>query len=447
LGEALNSARSELLPSSDAVEWSQVSEAFEEAASTPAASNEAAAPSLPDDLARDVYCILGMPIDAVGMATALARIETAAEGTAPYLISTPNLNFLVNCLSDPEFRDSLLLSDLSTADGMPIVWIARMLGIPIKSRLAGSSIFEALATRSSWKSGIGVFMFGGAEGVAEAAGRSLNDRAGSLSCVGSLYPGFGTLDDMSNSEVMTEINSSHAGFLVVALGAAKGQSWLLRNHDRINVPVRAHLGAVINFQAGTVKRAPSILQKTGLEWLWRIREEPRLWKRYWKDGTALLRLFATRILPLAIHAGMNKFSAEESQGLQISLRQDHSSVVLKLSGHATAAQIEVATSHFRDALAKATAQIVVDLDGVTAVDQRFLGLLLMMRKSCDRVGTILKVIRASRSVERYFRLNEVDYLLSAGNRGRSAVVRERRLPRPAPLADANEAETAQGLLH
>ena len=443
----MNSARSELLPSSDAVEWSQVSEAFEEAASTPAASNEAAAPSLPDDLARDVYCILGMPIDAVGMATALARIETAAEGTAPYLISTPNLNFLVNCLSDPEFRDSLLLSDLCTADGMPIVWIARMLGIPIKSRLAGSSIFEALATRSSWKSGIGVFMFGGAEGVAEAAGQSLNDRAGSLSCVGSLYPGFGTLDDMSNSEVMTEINSCQAGFLVVALGAAKGQSWLLRNHDRIKVPVRAHLGAVINFQAGTVKRAPSILQKTGLEWLWRIREEPRLWKRYWKDGAALLRLLATRVLPLAIQARMNKFSAKESQDLQVVVRQEYSSVVLKLSGHATAANIDVATGHFRDALAKEEVQIVVDLEDVTAVDQRFLGLLLMMRKSCDRVGSILKVIGASRSVERCFRLNEADFLLPAGNRGRSAVVREQRLPRPAPLPNPNEPETAHGLLH
>jgi N-acetylglucosaminyldiphosphoundecaprenol N-acetyl-beta-D-mannosaminyltransferase len=443
----VDSSRSGLSPSSDAVEWSQVSGAFEEAASPAIASHELATPSPSDDLARDVYCILGMPVDAVGMAAAIARIETAAEGTAPYLISTPNLNFLVNSLTDPEFRDSLLRSDLCTADGMPIVWIARMLGIPIKDRLAGSSIFDALAARRSWKRRMGVFMFGGAEGVAEAAGRSLNDRAGSLDCIGSLYPGFGTLDDMSSNEVITTINSGQANFLVVALGAAKGQSWLLRNHDRIKVPVRAHLGAVINFQAGTVKRAPSILQKTGLEWLWRIREEPRLWKRYWKDGTALLRLFATRVLPLAIQAGISKFSTEESQGLQVVVRQDYSSVVLKLSGHATAAQIDVATGHFRDALAKAEAQIVVDLEGVTAVDQRFLGLLLMMLKSCDRVGTILKVTGASRSVERCFRLNEADFLLPVGNRGRSALVREQRLPRPAPLPNQNEPETAQGLLH
>jgi N-acetylglucosaminyldiphosphoundecaprenol N-acetyl-beta-D-mannosaminyltransferase len=264
---------------------------------------------------------------------------------------------------------------------------------------------------------MGVFMFGGAEGVAEAAGRSLNDRAGSLDYSGSLYPGFGTLDDMSSDEVMNAINSSPAGFLVVALGAAKGQSWLLRNHDRIKAPVRAHLGAVINFEAGTVQRAPSILQKLGLEWLWRIREEPHLWKRYWKDGTALVRLFATRVLPLAIQASMDKFSTKASQGLQVAVRQEYSSIVLKLSGHATAAQIDIATAHFRDALANAGTQIVVDLEDVTAVDQRFLGLLLMMRKSCDRVGAILKLIGASRSVERCFRLNEADFLLPAGNRG------------------------------
>jgi hypothetical protein len=97
-----------------------------------------------DDLARNVYCVLGVPIDALDMAAILRRIEAAAASRAPFLISTPNSNFLVHSRSDPEFRESVLDSDLSPADGMLVVWISRLVGIPIKKRMSGSDIFEAL---------------------------------------------------------------------------------------------------------------------------------------------------------------------------------------------------------------------------------------------------------------------------------------------------------------
>ena len=97
-----------------------------------------------DDLSRNVYCVLGMPIDDVDFPTALRRIEQAANGQAPFLLSTPNLNFLINFRGLPEFRESLLLSDLCPADGIVVVWVARLLGIPIKERAAGSDLFEAL---------------------------------------------------------------------------------------------------------------------------------------------------------------------------------------------------------------------------------------------------------------------------------------------------------------
>ena len=88
-----------------------------------------------------------MPIDAIEMPAVMQSIEMAAANAAPFVISTPNINFLVNSQNDPEFRESLLLSDLCPADGMPIVWIARLMGIPIKHRIAGSDIFEALKAR------------------------------------------------------------------------------------------------------------------------------------------------------------------------------------------------------------------------------------------------------------------------------------------------------------
>jgi len=91
--------------------------------------------------------------------------------------------------------------------------------------------------------------------------------------------------------VLQAINASQADFLVVALGAKKGQAWILHNLEHLQVPVVSHLGAVVNFVAGTVQRAPAAWQRAGLEWLWRIKEEPALFGRYWNDGLALFGLW------------------------------------------------------------------------------------------------------------------------------------------------------------
>src|SRR5271166_2722165 len=105
------------------------------------------ADAVADDLSRDVYCVAGMPIDAIEMRAVLKKIDEATAKRRPFLISTPNLNYLVNSQADVEFRESLLTSDLCPADGMPIVWIARLLGAPIQRRIAGSDIFAALKAR------------------------------------------------------------------------------------------------------------------------------------------------------------------------------------------------------------------------------------------------------------------------------------------------------------
>jgi len=90
-----------------------------------------------DDLSRNVHCVLGVPIDNVDFATTLRRIEAAADCEAPFLLSTPNLNFLINFQSDPKFRESLFLSDLCPVDGIAIVWVARLLGVPMADSWVG----------------------------------------------------------------------------------------------------------------------------------------------------------------------------------------------------------------------------------------------------------------------------------------------------------------------
>ena len=122
-----------------------------------------------DDLSREVYCILGMPIDVIDTSGVLNKIDQSADAGSTLFLSTPNLNFLVHSHTDPEFRDALLLSDLSPADGMPIVWLGRLLGVPIKERVAGSDVFAALRGLRASERPLKVFLFGGDEGVAAAA--------------------------------------------------------------------------------------------------------------------------------------------------------------------------------------------------------------------------------------------------------------------------------------
>src|SRR5882757_3071350 len=118
-----------------------------------------------DDLSREVYGVLGIPIDAVDLSAVVQKIGAAMRQDAPFLISTPNLNFLVSSQTDPEFRESLLQSDLCPVDGVPIVWISRLLGIPIQVRVAGSDIFDRLKEEAP--ASVRLFLFGGPERVAE----------------------------------------------------------------------------------------------------------------------------------------------------------------------------------------------------------------------------------------------------------------------------------------
>jgi N-acetylglucosaminyldiphosphoundecaprenol N-acetyl-beta-D-mannosaminyltransferase len=363
---------------------------------------------LPDDLSREVYCILGVPVDAIGMPAVLRRIESAAGTRTPFLLSAPNLNSLVISRSDSEFKDSLVLSDLCTADGMPIIWIAWLAGIPIKSRIAGSEIFDALKTEHSKVHPLKIFLFGGPEGVAEAGSRALNRQSCGVHCVGWFYPGFCSAEEMSRDDIIDKINSSGADFLVAALGNQKGQLWLQRNHHRLLIPVRAHLGATLNFQAGTVRRAPLIMRKFGFEWLWRIKEEPYLWRRYWSDGRVLLRLLVTHVLPLAFWTWWLRPRYERRENFVITQVHGCDTVTLSLSGPADARNVDRAISAFREAIATKK-QVALDFSNTRTIDARFLGLLLMLKKQLKNAGAAPNFVGLSPNLEKIFRLNGLDF--------------------------------------
>ncbi|MFT3987333.1 WecB/TagA/CpsF family glycosyltransferase [Aestuariivirga sp.] len=245
---------------------------------------------------RPLHVVHGIPLDSVGLEGAMAVIDRAIAARKPLLLSTPNMNFYTLAQHDAAFRQSLFASGLCLADGAPVVALARLAGVPLPGRVAGSDLFEALRDRRT-AAPIKVYLFGGPQGAAEKAAAALNASAKGVICVGWASPGFGTIAEMSTDAILSKINASGADMLVIALGAQKGQAWLMHNAGRLTVPVRTHLGAVVNFEAGTVARAPALYRKLALEWLWRIRQEPRLAARYRDDALTLARLFTTRSLP------------------------------------------------------------------------------------------------------------------------------------------------------
>lgn len=354
------------------------------------------------DYSRNVFCLLGLPFDAVDIAQAAGKIRASIDGNKRCFLSTPNLNFLIACRKDPVFRASVVNSDLVVADGMPIVWLTRLLGIPIQQRVAGSDLFEVLRRPSCGRK-INVFFLGGQDGIAEMAASTINSENLGMYCVGHLSPGFGTIESMSTTETLQAINSSNSDFLVVSLGARKGQEWITNNLKALSAPVISHLGAVVNFVAGNVQRAPRAFQTIGLEWLWRIKEEPQLWKRYFDDGLGLLSLMVRNVIPLLVSQLVDKLAKNTSvpAAIQIHLNADHIQIVLEGHWDVNSLQpLREALTHIASAECK---DLCIDMHAATGIDSSFAGLLLLAHGYHTKTGHSLKIENASRKVVRKLR--------------------------------------------
>ncbi len=369
----------------------------DEATAQAAASTAARAREPGVDFERNVFCVMGLPIDALNMDGAVRQVRQAAFSNTRCFVSTPNLNFLMAARRDVQFRNSVLHSNLSLADGMPLVWVARLLGLPIRERVSGAGLFEHLQLHPGPP--LTVFFFGGPSGAAEAACRHVNQAAGGLRCLGYHTPGFDSVEEMSTERQIDQINRSGAQFVVVSLGARKGQAWIENNRARLHAPVLCHLGAVVNFAAGTLRRAPPWMQALGAEWLWRIQQEPSLWRRYWNDCVSFLHVVLRHVLPLAMHLRWGSPSQEELGRASVTVLQLPQQTTLELRGAWTHANL----APLRRALLLAQegpADVALGLKGVTHVDSAFLGLLLLaqgalgsprrllVRDATPRVATI-----------------------------------------------------------
>jgi N-acetylglucosaminyldiphosphoundecaprenol N-acetyl-beta-D-mannosaminyltransferase len=237
--------------------------------------------------------MMGIPFDQVDSNQTILLIDAMIQSRRPHQLATANVDFLALADADPELHRVLTQADLVVCDGMPLVWMSRLLGAPLPQRVAGSELVPLLLESAEAK-GHRVFFLGGSEAALEAAEENIRRRWPALTIAGTYSPPFAPLEQMDNDTICARVREAQPDLLLVAFGCPKQEKWLAKNLAKTNVPVGIGVGATLDFLAGTVKQAPKWMRACSLEWIWRIMQEPkRLFRRYWNDivvvGPGLLR--------------------------------------------------------------------------------------------------------------------------------------------------------------
>ena len=247
--------------------------------------------------------VLGTPLNIVGFEETLDLLVRLAHGDHPAYVVTANVDHVVRLNRRPELRPLYAEADLVVADGMPLVWAARLLGHRLPERVAGSDLFPCLCQRAA-KEGLTVYLLGGALGTAETAAAVLKHENSSLQIVGIDCPPYGFERDAAECERIVErIRAAGPDILFVALGSPKQEQWINANRSRCGARLSLGVGISFSFVSGHVQRAPQWMQRIGLEWFHRMVQEPRrLCRRYLVDDWA----FSWILLRGLIHSHMRR---------------------------------------------------------------------------------------------------------------------------------------------
>lgn len=224
--------------------------------------------------------VLGVHVSVTDPVHALSRITAwVADGSREY-ICVSDVNALLHASGNAELRDFYNRSGMTLPDGMPLVWAGRMAGCRHIDRVSGPDLLPrvlATSTPLGWKH----YFLGGAEGVAQRMVNSFLTQFPGLQVVGVECPPFRELSESEKQEQIDRINDSGAHIVWIGLGAPKQEWWMAEFRPRLRASVLIGVGAAFDFHAGDLRRAPLLVQRAGLEWAFRLSQEPRrLWRRY-----------------------------------------------------------------------------------------------------------------------------------------------------------------------
>jgi N-acetylglucosaminyldiphosphoundecaprenol N-acetyl-beta-D-mannosaminyltransferase len=246
-----------------------------EAAARPHA-HVAAPPALPA-----VEPVCGVPLALTDYDRTLDWIDaTVATGDRGY-VCVAAVHTVVACDEDPALRDAVNGASFTVPDGQPLVWALKLLGHDLEDRVYGPELMERACERAA-RTGQRFYLYGGRNpGALVELARSLRLRYPGLQIVGGHAPPFRELTDDEETAVAAEIDRCAADVVWVGIGVPKQEKWMARMRERLSAPVLVGVGAAFDFHAGLVRQAPGWMQRMGLEWAFRLAQEPRrLWRRY-----------------------------------------------------------------------------------------------------------------------------------------------------------------------
>ena len=353
---------------------------------------------------RKLVLLLGIPIDDLTMPEALDRLDAFVQigrrTGKTHQVATVNVDFLVKATKDPELRLLLQEVDMATADGMPLVWGARKLGVSLEGRVAGSDLVPALAERAAAR-GYSIYFLGAAPGIAAEAANILFRKHPDLIVAGVHAPPFSSVLDMDPG-MIDDIKAAQPDILLVAFGNPKQEKWIGMNRHQLGVPVMIGVGATLDFIVGNRRRAPLWMQRSGLEWLYRLIQEPsRMWRRYGVGLFVFSSFFARQWWRLR--------SASSSQLIlprsELMLIED--TAVIGIQGRLTIENLSGFANAANESLA-VTPYLVVNCEKVEFLDSSAIGALVGLAKEARDAGGDLYLASVPPPIYQTLRLLRLD---------------------------------------
>lgn len=232
---------------------------------------------------RQTLQIGGVAVNSTSSNLVLTFVTEKLAKKEKFWIATPNPEMIIHAQEHPEFKKTLNQADWAIPDGSGVVWASKILGGPIRERVTGVDLMEKLCRRSA-EEGWTVFLLGGKGKVAEKALEVLEGRYVGLKGMAEEGPLIET-EDRRDEETIEKINKFKPDLLFVGFGMGKQEEWVVKNLDKLQIGGAMVVGGAMDFISGKVRRSPVWLQKIGLEWFWRLCQQP--WRI--KRQTALIR--------------------------------------------------------------------------------------------------------------------------------------------------------------
>jgi len=244
------------------------------------------------------FQVLDTPIGLVTMPQAIHTVAQWLKEEGPCrLVTFANVHMVVEARLKPEFGDILRQTDLNCPDGSPLSWIGAALHGGRVSQVAGPDFMPQFCEQTA-NQDHRHFLYGGGEGVAEKTAHELLRRYPAIQIAGHYSPPFRQLTEEEDEQVCRQINESGADVVWVCLGCPKQEKWIAEHRDLLNAKVVIAVGQAFDILAGVRPRAPKLFRRLGMEWAYRLIQEPgRLWKRYLFTNV----LFITWMIPRFIH--------------------------------------------------------------------------------------------------------------------------------------------------